>query len=91
VVDAAGLVAIFNKDSRDVDVTIAVATTRFKHATAERLEAPAIAAKTGVTLGGAAVSSTGQFQHSSGEPLNFLNGKLSVKIPAYSAVLIRLA
>ena len=90
VAAASGLVAIFNKDSRDVELAITETTSRFKQARAERLEAPAIDAKTGVTLAKTSVSSTGRFEDLRSEPLNFLNGKLSVKLPGYSAVLIRL-
>lgn len=86
-----GLVALFNKDSQDVEVVIVESGAHFKRARAERLQAPAIDAKSGVTFGGNTVTAAGQFQPAHSEPLNFRDGKLSVHIPGYSAVLLRLA
>jgi hypothetical protein len=84
------LVAVFNKDSGDLEMMIAEPPAGFKRATVECLEAPAIDAKDGVTLNGHAVTSAEQFQARLGEPLKLDSGKLSVRIPAYSAVLLRL-
>ena len=88
---ASGLVAIINKDSRDVELSVAELGTHFTRATVERLEAPVIESKTAVTLSGAAVSDAGRYEPRRGEPLAFVHGKFSVHIPGYSAVLIRLA
>ena len=85
------LVAVINKDSRDLEMMIAESPAGFKRATIKRLEAPAIDAKDGVTLNGHAVTSAEQFQARLGEPLKQNSGKLRVRIPAYSAVLLRLA
>ena len=87
---AQGLVAVFNKDARNVEVTLTEASGGFKWATVERLEAPAIDSKLGVTFEGAAVGSDGQFHARAGERLRSHSGKLSVRVPAYSAALIRL-
>jgi hypothetical protein len=87
---AAGLVAVFNKDARDVEVTLTEAASSFKRAAVERLEAPAIDSKSGVAFGAAAVGSDGQFHPHAGEPLRAQKGKLTVRVPAYSAALIRL-
>jgi len=84
------LAAILNKDSRDLEMTIAGPPAGFKRATAERLEASAIDAKDGVTLNGLAITSAEQFQAQFGEPLKLNSDKLSVRVPAYSAVLLRL-
>ncbi len=87
---AAGLVAIFNKNERDVEVAVTKASGDFKQATVERLEAPTIDSKTGVTFAGAAVESKGNFHPRAGERLRGQSGKLDVRVPAYSAVLLRL-
>ena len=85
------LVAVLNKDSRDLESMIAEPPAGFKRATVECLEASAIDAKDGVTLNGHAVTSAEQFQARLGEPLKLNRGRLSVRIPGYSAVLLRLA
>jgi hypothetical protein len=87
---AQGLVAVFNKDARNVEVTLTEASGGFKWATVERLEAPAIDSKLGVTFAGAAVGSDGQFHARAGLRLRAHSGRLSVRVPAYSAALIRL-
>ena len=85
------LVAVLNKDSRDLEMLIAEPPAGFKRATVESLEAPAIDAKDGVTLNGHAVTSAEQFQARLVESLKLKSDKLSVRIPAYSALLLRLA
>jgi hypothetical protein len=84
------LVTVLNKDSRDLEMVIAEPPSGFKRATVECLEASAIDAKDGVALNGHAITSAEQFQARLGEPLNLNSGKLSVRIPAYSAVLLQL-
>jgi hypothetical protein len=86
-----GLIAIFNKDGRDAEVTLAAAAYDFKAASVERLEAPAIDSKLGVTFGAASVGSDGRSHPRHGELLNAQSGKLSVRVSAYSAALIRLS
>ena len=86
---ATGLVAIFNKDGRDVELTIAESSSGLKRATVERLEASAIDAKDGITFEGNRVRSDVRFHPRAGEPLKFHSGKVSVRIPSYSAALIR--
>jgi hypothetical protein len=83
-------VAVFNKDARDAQVTLTGAAGGFKQAVVERLEAPAIDSKEGVTLQGATVGGDGAFHPRAGEPVTAQGGKLSVRVPAYSAALIRL-
>jgi hypothetical protein len=87
---AAALVAIINKDGRDAELTIAESSAGFKRATVERLEASAIDAKDGVTFKGNAVRSDGQFHPRAGEPMKLNSGKMSIRLPGYSAALIRL-
>jgi hypothetical protein len=87
---AKDLVAVFNKDARDVEVTLNALSGGLKSAVVERLVGPAIDSKVGVTFEGAAVGGDGQFHPSAGERLRAQGGKLSVRVPAYSAALIRL-
>jgi len=84
-----GLIAIFNKDARDVEVTIA-AGAGWRHAVVEKLEAPAVDSKIGVTWQGATVSGDGQFHPSPGKPLVARAGKLIVGVPGYSSALLRM-
>jgi hypothetical protein len=86
---AKNLVAIFNKDGRDVELTIAESSSGFKRATVERLEASAIDAKDGITFEGNRVRSDVRIHPRAGEPLKFQSGKVSIRIPSYSAALIR--
>jgi len=88
--DAKDQVVIFNKDARDLDVTLTEASGEFKQAAVERLEAPAIDSKTGVRFEGAAVGNDGQFHPLAGRPLKVQGGKIHAHVPAYSAALIRL-
>jgi hypothetical protein len=85
-----GLIGVFNKDMRDVEVIVTGAAGGFKRLTVERLEGPAIDSKTGVRFEGAEVKSNGQFHSHAGERPTAQNGKLRVSVPAYSAALIRL-
>jgi hypothetical protein len=85
------LIAIFNKDARDVEVILAEAAYDFKRATVARLEAPAIDSKLGVTFRGAAVRSDGQFYPRAGDELKSHNGKLSLRVQGYSAALIQIS
>jgi hypothetical protein len=84
------LVAVFNKDNRDLELNIAEPSAGFKRATIESLQASAIDAKDGVTLNGRAVTSAEQFQARLGEPLKFHHGKLKAYMPGYAAALIRM-
>lgn len=85
------LIAVFNKDVRDAEVTLSAPTGGFKRATIERLEGPAVNSKTGVRFEGAEVRSDGQFHRQAGEGARARSGKLSVTVPAYSAALVRLS
>ncbi|MDP9052414.1 MAG: glycosyl hydrolase family protein [Acidobacteriota bacterium] len=84
------LVIVFNKDGRNVEVTLSSTAGGFKGATVERLEAPAIDSKSGLTFNGAEVGNDGQFQNRPGDPLSVHRSRLTVPVPAYSAALIRL-
>jgi hypothetical protein len=86
-----GLIAIFNKDAHDAEVTFAAADYGFKRAAVERLEAPAIDSKLGVSFRGGAVGIDGHFHPLPGELLTAQSGKLNVRVSAYSAALIRLS
>ena len=87
--EAAEMAAVFNKDGRDAELTIAEPSHGFRRATVERLQASAIDARDGVTFQGSAVASDGQFHPRAGEPLKPRSGKVRVRVPGYSAALIR--
>lgn len=89
------LIAVFNKDERDAEVTIADSTARSHQATIARLEvsgigSSAIKAKDGVTFHGGAVGSDGRFHPHAGEVVTPDSGKVRVRVQGYSAALIRL-
>lgn len=88
---ATSLVAIFNKDSRDIDLTLTETGGNFSRAMVERLEAPAIDSKLGITFGGAEVGDDGQVHTRGAERLQTHGSRLTVHVPGYSAALIRLA
>ncbi len=88
--NATRLVAVFNKDGRDAEVTITAPAIGFTRASVARLEGPKIDARDGVRFQGGAVKSDGQFHGRADEPIKSQSGKLLVKVPAYSAALIRL-
>lgn len=79
--------AIFNKASDSV-------TIKFKGAKSVRngkvfwLSAPRIDSKEGVTFGGAAVASNGEFQPKAQAAITFRQGAASLGMPGYSAVYI---
>jgi Glycosyl hydrolase family 79 C-terminal beta domain len=58
-----------------------------RRATIVRLIAPSVDAKSGVTLGGAAVTSEGAWKATNSESTQVAGGKLSVRLPAYSAAI----
>jgi hypothetical protein len=87
---ATRLVAVFNKDARDADVTITEPGVGFTRASVARLEASAIDAKDGVRFQGSTVKSDGRFHPRISEALKAHSGKVRVSVPGYSAVLIRL-
>ena len=84
------LIAVFNKDGRDAEVTIIDPNADSRRATVARLESSKIDAKDGVRFQGGTVKSDGQFHGRADEPIKSQSGKLLVKVPAYSAALIRL-
>jgi len=89
--DGKAILAVFNKDSQDAEVNVASGAGKFTRATAVRLAAPSVDSKTGVTFQGAEVGGDGQYHPRAAETLQTRNGKLTVRVPAYSAVLVRLS
>jgi hypothetical protein len=85
---ATRLVAVFNKDARNAEVTLALGS--FARASVERLVAPSTDSKAGVMFEGAVVED-GVFHPRAGERLKAHPGKLSVRVPGYSAALIRIS
>jgi hypothetical protein len=87
---ATDLVAIFNTDLRDAEVTIGKSSGGFKGGTVGRLEASSIDAKNGVRFEGGVVGADGQFHARDVGRLKSNSGKVRVSVRAYSAALIRL-
>jgi hypothetical protein len=87
--DAPGLVVLFNKDSRDVEVTLTKTSGSLNGATVERLEAPTIDSKLGAFSGGV-LGTDGHFRPLAGERLKANGGRLNARVAGYSAALIRL-
>lgn len=87
---ATRLVAVFNKDERDAEVTIADSAAGSRQATVARLEASAIDAKDGVIFEGSAVNGDGRFHPHEGEVVKSRSGKARIRVQGYSAALIRL-
>jgi hypothetical protein len=84
------LVAVFNKDERDAEVTITDSDAGSRRVTIGRLEASAIDAKDGVTFEGSAVNGDGHFHPRAGELVKARSGKMRIGVRGYSAALIRL-
>jgi len=85
---ATRLIAIFNKDARNAEITLP-ANLSYVRGSVERLAAPSIDSKAGVMFAGAVVGD-GPYHPRLGERLKPHRGTLSVHVPGYSAALIRL-
>lgn len=84
-------IAIINKDiEKHANVRIKLAN-RPGQASVMRLSAPAIDAKTDITLGGAGVASDGSWQPKPPEPITGSEGKFLIEVPAASAALLVVA
>jgi len=83
------LVAIFNKDARDVEVSITVTAGNFKSGDLQRLVGPSIDSKGGITYGGAGVGHEGEFRPKEFETVRMHHGEMVVRMPGYSAAVIR--
>jgi hypothetical protein len=62
-----------------------------RQASVIRLTSPAVDAKTGISLGGAEVTSTGTWKRAKPEVLPVRNGKLSIHMPPASAAIVQMA
>src|SRR6185295_15581767 len=81
---------VINKDiSRDASVSISGVSA--KQARVMRLSAPALAAATGISLGGAAVEGGGKWSGGKADPVKLAGGKAMLDLPAGSAALVRLS
>lgn len=85
-----GLIALFNKDVRDLTVTIAPNGLGGRRATLWRLTGPALEATDGVTLAGRSVTAgTAAWTPAKTETLLY-RGRVSVELPRASAALLTL-
>ena len=82
------ILTVINKDmSRDASVTVTGVPA--KQARVMRLTAPSLTATTGITLGGAAVDTNGNWNGKS-EPVKLSGGKAMLDLPSGSAALVTL-
>ena len=84
------LVVIFNKDARDINMTLSGVGTQSRSGVLERLEAVSIESKVGLKFNGEGVGDDGRVRVTGGERLRVHEGRLTVPVAAYSAALIRL-
>ena len=81
-------ITLINKGAGQHDADLQIAGLgAARRATIDRLSAPGVDAKTGVTLGGAQVTPQGSWKASKSESMHVADGKLSVRLPAYSAAI----
>ena len=86
--DGALAITLINKGAAEHAVELQIAgPPAGRRASIDRLSAPAVDAKTGVTLGGAAVTPEGTWKAAKSESMHVADGKLSVRLPAYSAAI----
>ena len=88
--DDLGAVTLIHKE-RGPDVLVSVeGAGAFKRASAVRLTGPSLESKVGVRLGGAEVSPSGEWQTATAEEFKVEGGKMAVRVPAASAVVVTL-
>ena len=63
-------------------------TSEGREASVLRLHSPAVDAKTGITLGGAEVTSSGTWKPAKQEPLPVHKGQVILRMPAFSAAMV---
>ena len=73
-----------------MEVTLTKTSGSLNGATVERLEAPTIDSKLGVTFAGGVLGTDGHFRPLAGERLKANGSRLNVRVAGYSAALIRL-
>ena len=89
-IDGVLRVALINKDlEKSAQVSIKVGN-RVDPAGVMRLSAPALSAKSGITLGGAEVSLDGEWAPLSDETIPVREGEITVDVPVASAALVAL-
>ncbi len=86
------VLTLINKEpSSDATVVIdAGAAAFFRKGSLVRLAGPALESKSGITLGGAAVSPGGQWKPARIEEVDGARGRLQVRVPAASAAIVAL-
>ena len=85
-------VTLINKGASDASVRVyAGRPLAGRRASALRLLAPAVDAKTGVTLGGAQISAAGTWKAAKLENVAIGKGGLEVRLPAFSAAIVHIA
>lgn len=83
-------VTVINKGRRGWSVDLD-SGGRGREASVMRLSAPAVDAKSGVTLGGAEVTPAGMWKRARWEKARVRGGRLEIEVPAASAVVMETA
>jgi Glycosyl hydrolase family 79 C-terminal beta domain len=79
-------ICLINKGATDADLEVKVAMDG--KSSAVRLAAPALDATTGITLGGAQVTSMGTWEPTQREDVSLRHGQMKIHVPAASAALV---
>ncbi len=84
------VVTLINKEAASDAVVALEGDAKFRRASVVRLSGPSLDIKSGITLGGAVVSSGGLWKVAQVEEVARSQGKLKVRLPAASAALVTL-
>jgi hypothetical protein len=83
---------LLNKGAESCGLTVTIGSRMDgKKASVIRLIAPAVDAKTGVTLGGAEVTTAGTWKPAKSEVVQVRKGQLGIDLPAASAAIVQIA
>jgi hypothetical protein len=84
------VVTLINKEATSDAVVAIDGDPKFRTTSVLRLSGPSLESKSGITLGGAAVSPDGLWRAAQGEEVARSQGRLKLRLPAASAALITL-
>jgi hypothetical protein len=87
--DRVAVTLIYKESGPDVLVSVGGAEA-FKKGSMLRLSGPSLESRTGVLLGGAEVGASGEWHPAQAEELRVEGGKMAVRVPAASAVVVTL-
>lgn len=88
--DGKVLVTVINKDRKHAAEAHIHTGKNFSRATATRLSGPSLESRTGITLGGSTLDSTGTWRATKTEPIHLTNGEPRILVPAGIAAILML-